>query len=257
LKILLAEDNDINQKLVAALLHKWGHTVVIAGDGKAVLDAVERQQFDLVLMDIQMPEMNGFEVTAHIRKGEQGSGRRVRIVALTAHAMRGDRERCLQAGMDGYLAKPVRAQELFEVIAGTSAAPRERPEPELPAAPAPELVLDPVAVRDTFGDDVQLFRESAQLFLVRCPQLLGEIRDSVNRRDAGDLTRAAHTFHGLVGFFSPRTGEAAARLVKIARSGNLQDAPEATTALEALVGRLQREVADAAAVNSVPQGAEM
>jgi signal transduction histidine kinase/DNA-binding NarL/FixJ family response regulator len=244
LHILLAEDNDINQKLVAALLHKWGHAVTIAGDGKAVLEAVQRQAFDLVLMDIQMPEMNGFEVTARIRALEEGTDRRVRIIALTAHAMRGDRERCLQAGMDGYLAKPVRAHELIETITGAAEQIVVRADRQPADVPAPGALLDPDVVRDTFGGDGQLFRESAQLFLHRCPELLAEIRECVSRRDAAGLTRAAHTFHGLVGFFSPRTGDAAACLVKLGRSGDLADAVEANVTLEELVGRLQRELAE-------------
>jgi len=116
LRVLLAEDNAINQKLASRLIEKRGHRVAVAGDGRAALEALEREAFDLVLMDVQMPVMDGFEATAVIRRQEKGTGRHVPIIAMTAHAMKGDRERCLAAGMDGYVPKPVQGQELFAEI---------------------------------------------------------------------------------------------------------------------------------------------
>jgi two-component system sensor histidine kinase/response regulator len=117
LRILLAEDNPINQKLAVRLLQKQGYAVAVVEDGKEALAALERESFDVVLMDVQMPEMDGLETTGHIRAREQGTGRHVPVIAMTAHAMKGDRERCLQAGMDGYISKPVQPAELFEAIA--------------------------------------------------------------------------------------------------------------------------------------------
>jgi len=116
LKVLLAEDNAVNRALAARLLEKRGHTVVPVGNGREALEAVEKQSYDLILMDVQMPEMDGFEATAAIRALESGTGRRIPIVAMTAHALKGDRERCLAAGMDDYISKPIRAQELLDVI---------------------------------------------------------------------------------------------------------------------------------------------
>ena len=112
LRILVAEDNMVNQKLAQRLLQKRGHTVRLANNGKEALDLLERESFDLVLMDVQMPEMGGFEATARIRAGEEGTGRHLPIIALTAHAMTGDRERCLGAGMDAYVSKPIQEKEL-------------------------------------------------------------------------------------------------------------------------------------------------
>jgi len=109
LRILVAEDSPVNHKLVVRLLEKWGHTVVVAHDGREALAALDEQRFDVVLMDIQMPEMDGFEATAAIRAQEETTGPHVPIIAMTAHAMQGDRERCLEAGMDGYVTKPIRA----------------------------------------------------------------------------------------------------------------------------------------------------
>jgi CheY-like chemotaxis protein len=117
LRILLAEDGLTNQKLALALLNKWGHSVTLANDGKEAVRAYEQQEFDLVLMDVQMPEMDGLEATEHIRALESKSGRHIPIVAMTARAMKGDRELCLQSGMDGYVSKPVRQRELYQAIA--------------------------------------------------------------------------------------------------------------------------------------------
>ena len=117
LRILLAEDNAVNQTLAVILLEKQGHTVVVAGNGKEALAAWERQAFDLILMDVQMPGMDGFEVTARIREQEKGTSRHIPIIAMTAHAIKGDREHCLEAGMDGYVSKPIQAKELFQAIA--------------------------------------------------------------------------------------------------------------------------------------------
>ena len=122
LRILLAEDSPVNQKLALFLLEKEGHTVVVANDGREAVTTLETGQFDLILMDVQMPEMDGFEATAHIRSRERERGTRIPIIAMTAHAMKGDRERCLQAGMDDYVPKPVRAQELFRTIDAVLAA---------------------------------------------------------------------------------------------------------------------------------------
>jgi CheY-like chemotaxis protein len=116
LRILLAEDNATNQRLAVRLLEKMGHCVAVANNGKEALDAVELQTFDLLLMDVQMPEMGGLEATAAIREREHGGDRHLPIIALTAHAMKGDRERCLEAGMDGYVGKPIRTQELSREI---------------------------------------------------------------------------------------------------------------------------------------------
>jgi signal transduction histidine kinase/CheY-like chemotaxis protein len=116
LKILVAEDNPVNQKLALRILEKRGHKVTLAGNGREAVVALEAEAFDLVLMDIQMPEMDGFEATAAIREKERGTGRHQRIVAMTAHAMKGDEQRCLDAGMDGYLAKPIRGEELYALL---------------------------------------------------------------------------------------------------------------------------------------------
>ena len=116
MRILLAEDNLVNQRLVKRILEKRGHIVVLAGNGREALEALRNETFDLVLMDVQMPEIDGLEATRAIRETEKVSGMHVPIVALTAHAMKGDQDRCLAAGMDGYLSKPVHASDLLRTI---------------------------------------------------------------------------------------------------------------------------------------------
>jgi two-component system, sensor histidine kinase and response regulator len=117
LRVLLVEDNVVNQKLVERMLQPLGHTVVVAGNGRVALATLDRERFDLVLMDVQMPEMDGFEATAAIRTSERSTGAHITIVAMTAHAMKGDRERCLASGMDAYIAKPIDRRELVAIIA--------------------------------------------------------------------------------------------------------------------------------------------
>ena len=128
LRILLAEDNPVNQRLASRLLEKRGHSVVVAGNGREALEALEKEYFDLVFMDVQMPVMDGFEATAAIRKKEGDSGIHLPVVALTAHAMKGDREKCLAGGMDGYLTKPIQPQELDELLQSYIARRAETPE---------------------------------------------------------------------------------------------------------------------------------
>jgi two-component system, sensor histidine kinase and response regulator len=126
LRVLLAEDNAVNQKVASRLLEKQGHLVTIASDGRAALDALSRENFDLVLMDVQMPEMDGFEATAAIRAQERETGKHLPIIAMTAHAMQGDRERCMAAGMDDYIAKPIKFRELTDLLEKLSEAAQEK-----------------------------------------------------------------------------------------------------------------------------------
>ena len=123
LRVLLAEDNAVNQLLASRLLEKHGHSVVVASNGRKALEALEKQKFDLVVMDVSMPEMDGIEAAAAIRAREGGTGSHIPIIAMTAHAMKGDRERCLAAGMDAYVSKPLRASELFDAIRTLPQAP--------------------------------------------------------------------------------------------------------------------------------------
>ncbi|HKV42681.1 MAG TPA: DAHL domain-containing protein [Blastocatellia bacterium] len=235
--ILLAEDNVVNQKLALRLLEKEGHTVTVAADGVQALAAFEQGGFDLILMDVQMPEMNGYEATGAIRERERASGGHIPIIAMTAHAMKGDRELCLDAGMDGYVSKPVRTKELFEAIeklAVTSAAP------PLEAGPPAEEELDKQEALERVGGDVELLLELRDLFLGECPRMLEGIRDAIARSDTRGLAGAAHDLKGAVGNFGSRSAYSAAeRLEMMGREGKLEGALGAWDDLTVGIDRLQ------------------
>src|SRR5215472_15053897 len=141
LRVLLAEDIPVNQTLAMRILERLGHKVQVANNGKEVLRRFQAEEFDLILMDVQMPEMDGLEATSAIRAAESGTGKHVPIVAMTAHAMKGDREKCLGAGMDGYISKPIHAKELFETIANL-APPTARAGQPFPDREPEEALFD-------------------------------------------------------------------------------------------------------------------
>ncbi|MGD1211954.1 MAG: response regulator [Candidatus Acidiferrales bacterium] len=194
-KVLLVEDNAVNRKLARALLEKHGYTVVSAENGQEALEALERESVDLVLMDVQMPVMNGFEAIRAIRAKERGTGAHLPIIALTAHAMKGDRERCLAVGADDYVAKPIRTSELFaatdRVRTGT-AAPSTTP----PAGPSSAHVLDLDAALERVDGDRELLEELFRLFAEECPGSIAAIRRALEARDAPLLERLAQTIKG-------------------------------------------------------------
>jgi CheY-like chemotaxis protein len=239
LHILVAEDNPVNQKLAVALLEKEGYRVTLVGDGGEAVTALGKQQFDLVLMDVQMPAMDGLEATRRIRQREQGSGRHVPIIAMTAYAMKGDRELCLEAGMDAYVSKPVRAKELFDAIEALAPAAKAPPAP--PAAPAPVLVEpDWEAALEHLGGDRRLLRTLIQAFLSELPRWLADIRQAIAQGNAANLKRAAHNIKGSTGHFGARAAfEAAQKLEMVGRSGILTGADEASANLEAELQQLQ------------------
>jgi CheY-like chemotaxis protein len=190
-------------------------------------------------MDVQMPEMDGFEATAAIRQKEEASGLHLPIIAMTAHAMKGDRERCLAAGMDGYVSKPIQAQKLFEVIE----ALRPRPAEAVAGAPAEESgveVWDRAATLARIEGDAELLAEMVRLFLEDGPKLVASICEAVSRRDAKALEQAAHTLKGSVSNFSaPSAFEAAQRLEMMGRQSDLNHAAEACSALKTEMERLK------------------
>jgi two-component system, sensor histidine kinase and response regulator len=245
LHILVAEDNPVNQKLAVALLEKEGHRVTLVGDGVEAVAALGRQEFNLVLMDVQMPEMDGLEATRRIRQREQGTGRHVPVIAMTAYAMKGDRELCLEAGMDAYVSKPVRARELFAAIEALVSPARSAPTPPAPAVPpappAPDAArLDWKAALEHLGGDRRLLRTLIQAFLAEYPRWRADIRQAIERGQAGDLKRAAHNIKGSMGHFGARRAfEAAQKLEMVGRSGILAGADEARAHLEAELEYLQ------------------
>jgi CheY-like chemotaxis protein/HPt (histidine-containing phosphotransfer) domain-containing protein len=242
LRILLVEDNLVNQKLAARLLEKWGYCVAIAANGKEALEALDQagpENFDVVLMDIQMPEMNGFEATAAIREKEKQSGGHLPIVAMTAHAMVGDRERCLAAGMDDYVSKPVQSTELYQAI--QNVLRKEISEGDDSDGDSPEVkVIDTAQILANLGGDAMLLAELAGLFLEECPRLLSDVRSAIVRGDAQALERAAHSLKGAVGNFQAHAVlEAALSLEEMGRAGDLTQAQETYDRLEGLIDQLK------------------
>jgi PAS domain S-box-containing protein len=242
LRVLVAEDNVVNQELAVRLLEKQGHTVAVAGNGREALDALEKatsRGFDVVLMDLQMPEMDGLEATAVIRQKEKATGRHLPIIAITAHALKGDRERCLAAGMDDYLAKPIQAKELLAAVEGAVLPAVERRE-SVPAEPRPEEILDRVTALARVDGDAKLLGELARLFLADTARLLSAVRQAVTRGDAKALEFAAHAMKSSVGNFAAHAAfEAAARLEMSGRQGDLAEAQEAYAALQQEIERLK------------------
>jgi CheY-like chemotaxis protein len=217
LHVLLAEDNVVNQRLAASLLRRRGHKVTIAANGREALATVTAQPFDVVLMDVQMPEMGGFEATAAIRALEaERQTPRMPIVAMTAHAMKGDRERCLAAGMDEYLTKPLDPRHLcalVEQMAGGKPAAEPRDEP---ATVSMEVLA-------RVGGDRELLAEISRLFVDDAPRHLQKIREALDTRDGEALRRAAHGLKGAAANFDADGVVNAARTIEeIGRTGDFE-----------------------------------
>ena len=241
LNILLAEDNLVNQRLAIRLLEKQGHTVTTVINGRealaAVLNDTEARRFDLVLMDVQMPEMSGLEATIAIRAQEQTTGGHVPIIALTAHAMKGDRERCLESGMDGYVSKPIQAAELHQTIAEVYA--RFAPPATTEVTQASELPFDPVGSLDMVEGDQELLTELIGLFLSESPALLTVIQQSSANSQSDQLTRAAHSLKGMAGNFgAQKVVTLACELELLGRDGQLQEAASLSASLTDEVNHL-------------------
>jgi CheY-like chemotaxis protein/two-component sensor histidine kinase len=243
LRILVAEDNAVNQRLLARILEKRGHAVTLAGNGREAVAALGAGTYDVVLMDVQMPEMDGFEATAAIRARERDTGVHVPIVALTAHALKGDREACLAAGMDEYLTKPIRTPELFEVITRLSGDAKVVLAPSLPPVPAPHRAFAPEVILARVGGDRVLLRELVDLFLAQASGTLAELGRALDEGDAGGLERAAHLLRGSASNFGPgAVPQSAFVLEQMGRSGVLDGASPRLAELALQLGDLYRDL---------------
>jgi CheY-like chemotaxis protein len=220
LSVLLVEDNLVNQQVARGLLTRRGHGVTVAGNGLEALRELERQQYDVVLMDLQMPEMGGLEATAAIRAREAGTGAHMRILAMTAHAMSGDRERCLAAGMDGYVSKPIDPDDLYSTLEGDSGQPFWSSPPRRTESDA---IDDAELRRRLLGDD-QLIRSLLTVFLADCPAQLEALGRAVEQREPTAIRSVAHALKGAAGNISAsRLCEAARVLEEMASAGRLDD----------------------------------
>jgi signal transduction histidine kinase/HPt (histidine-containing phosphotransfer) domain-containing protein/ActR/RegA family two-component response regulator len=230
LRILLVEDNLVNQRVAAGLLGKRGHHVTIANNGVEALAMLDASPLDMVLMDVQMPIMGGFEAAAEIRRRERTTGAHLRIIAMTAHAMSGDRERCLGAGMDGYLSKPIDPVALFSAVEEAGDAPADPGEFDRAAG----LPVDREALLNRVGRDAQLFNEVIELFLLDGPVRLSAIQDAVRAGDPERIRVTAHALKGSASNLSATALAAAARtLERLGTERRLEAAPAALRQVEA------------------------
>ncbi len=240
LNILLAEDNPVNQKLAMKMLEKMGHTVSVARNGREALAALEADSFDLVFMDVQMPEMDGFEATGLIRDSEERTGSHVPIVAMTAHAMKGDKERCLEAGMDAYVSKPIDPGKLYDVIDTITVATDEHDE-AIPDAGSSQYVLDESELLNRVGGDRELLMDLVSLFLEDYPTTLREIREATQNRDPEGLRRSAHALKGAVANFAARAAvETAEKLEDLGKQQDMTQAAEILPRLEKEIDGVRR-----------------
>jgi signal transduction histidine kinase/DNA-binding response OmpR family regulator len=222
-RILLVEDNMVNQRVASGLLTRRGHHVTVAQDGREALARLDCETFDLVLMDLQMPVMGGLDATAAIRLRERGTGQHVRIVAMTAHAMTSDRERCLAAGMDSYLSKPIDPLRLFAVVEQHGNGDGSGGQ----TAVAGRVTFDEDALRQRASGDDALMAEVIRVFLEDLPLRLAAIKDAVTSRDPGALRAAAHALKGAAGNLSAGGLFEAASLLERVGAESRMDAAEA------------------------------
>ncbi len=262
LRILLAEDNLINQRLAVTLLERRGHRVRVCNNGEEALQALAEEDFDLVLMDIQMPVMGGFEATQRIRQAELASGRHQVIIAMTANAMRGDRERCIEGGMDGYVSKPIRQEEMFAELArclpdkiDARAPAVEFSKPAGDAGPTgtpaamPAKAFDRAGVIACLGGDEELYRSVAAMFVQDAPGYAAALQAAVESGDAAVLKREAHTCKGLLSTFACKAEAALAfEIETLAKDGDF-------AAAAARVPQLQIALGDLAAILAGEDGA--
>ena len=245
--VLLVEDNVVNQRVAAGLLARRGHDVTIAQHGEEALALLATKTFDVVLMDLQMPVMSGIEATHAIRIREAASGEHIRIVAMTAHAMDGDRERCMQAGMDDYLTKPIDPPRLFAAV--------EQPSDSAAAAAAAVATATPPAFDESallarlFGD-AELMATVLTVFLEDCPARLAVIHNAVTTKDSAALRAATHALAGAAGNLSATGLFVAAKALEQAGAEFREDAVEAawrvlSSEAERVVDELRRRMASA------------
>jgi len=231
LKILVAEDTAFNQKFIQRLLDRWNHQISLVGNGSEVLEALKNESFDIVLMDVQMPLLNGLEATKTIRLDEQQSKKHMPIIAMTAHAIKGDRERCLEAGMDEYISKPIDSDKLFDAIEKLTMA-SGNPDGTEDLSPA----IDKEALLKAFDGDWNFLKEVVDVFLSDYPRLLDDLRRAHKESDSDTLMRAAHSLKGMMkNFQAEPAAEVAFELEKKGKEKNFDGVADT---IETLAGQV-------------------
>jgi signal transduction histidine kinase/CheY-like chemotaxis protein len=239
LQVLLADDNPVNQMTGTTMLQKLGHTVVVAGNGREAIEKNAAQPFDIVFMDVQMPEMDGMTATAEIRKQEQATGKHIPIVAMTAHAMKGDKEKCLEAGMDDYVSKPIRRQELSDVIARVAERflNPERTKTGQAAANGKDGQVDNIfdagALMEEYDSDKDLLRRAVEIFDRDSRGRLAKLHEAIPAGNARVVKEEAHALKGGVGtFYASAAYETAYKLENMGAAGDLREAEATLRTLE-------------------------
>ncbi|MFH1279774.1 MAG: response regulator [Candidatus Eisenbacteria bacterium] len=242
LRILLAEDNPVNQLVARRILEKEGHELDVRCNGQEAVKGLEKGNYDLVLMDVTMPVMDGYEATREIREREKEKGGHVPIIAMTARAIKGDREKCLESGMDGYISKPIRPDLLIETITeilGGREAAREGAPAAGETAASGNDPIDMAGALELLDGDRDLFREMVGIFLEEAPRLVSDLEKALTDEDRDGIERAAHSLKGSVGnLAAPGTYEAARVLELAAREGRAEDVPAAAATLREEMSRL-------------------
>jgi CheY-like chemotaxis protein len=243
LRLLLAEDNFINQAVATRVLEKLGHTLTIANNGKEALVLLEQQSFDVALMDIQMPEMDGIETTQHIRKKEALTGAHLPIIAMTAYAMTGDKERFISAGMDGYVSKPINTSELQAAIAGVlKGASADDPVMLLQQRErmnTSENSWNKDKMLEKLDGDEALLAQVIKMFLAGAPAHLAELRQAIVAGNAKGIQTTAHSLKGELGYLGvAEISQKARMLEEMGRSEDLQGAKNLFQQFETEVSNL-------------------
>lgn len=242
LHILVAQDKRGNHASVSEMLERMGHSTTVVESGTEALKAFEREKFSLVLMDVQMPEMDGFDAVKKARQFEKISGEHVPVIAMTACAQNSHKEQWLEAGMDGCLPVPLTAQDLYETIENVSCA-FERTDEQTVVCTHSDHVLDVADLLERVDGDRELLGELVSMFLEDYRSLLSKIHEAVKYGDATSLTKAAHTLKGAVGNFSAeRASQAARKLECMGRSGDMVHAHDALAHLEDEMSQLVTEL---------------
>lgn len=246
-RVLVAEDNAINQALIMRLLANMGHTPVLAHNGKEAVALATSEQFDLVFMDVQMPEMDGLAATRAIRQEETMNGTHLTIFAMTAHAMKGDRERCLESGMDGYLTKPIRFSDVERTLAnlGSEAAMITTTQ----NIPTPER-WNKLEALDRLGGDEELLQELIQIFLEESPKMMSKLQKAVSESDGEAIMQCAHSMKGELSCLGcDNAAKAALELESMGRNKTLGGATEALVNFEREFGAVTLLLKDSAIVH--------
>ncbi len=243
LRLLLAEDNPVNRTIGTRMLGKLGHIVTAVENGQLAVEITATETFDVVLMDVEMPVMNGFEATAAIRAREQESGAHIPIIALTAHVNQGDRERCLEAGMDGYATKPIQPNELFAVCDRLLNLTVEVSMSSSNVDAAATPILDRIALYEQVGDEADLLLKVIEMFRNDSVQVMARLQDALATNNASEVQQGAHRLKGaLLTLGGKRAGEVALRLEQMGRTGNLDGGVAALAQLREELTRLDPEL---------------